>query len=195
MSVFLNIPIFAVGTTPDGQTLNQIIDKTDNDIILFVIVLIVVGIFVGIPIYRMSLNRQKDEDLSMLNEKKLLIDVVKENSSAIMSLKTTLDLNNNSILNLLQDLTDRVSKNDDRIVNIMNYTEKTDSCLKRFENSVDDSLKTIAYLKEQNVLLADKINSISSTCIDISNNINDIIKLSNDLNSRISELEDRILKN
>jgi len=69
------------------QTLGQIASQTNNDAILLVIV---IGIFVviGIPLY---LKLEKSRKDSESKRESILINVVKENSTAIVKLTTLLE--------------------------------------------------------------------------------------------------------
>lgn len=84
--------------------IDTIVNKTQNDLII-ALVLIMIGIaIVGIPLYRMRIKDRKECKDSESTEKTLLIAVVKDNTAAITALKTSVDVNNSNIIQMMQSI-------------------------------------------------------------------------------------------
>ena len=76
-----------------NDILNNIISITTNDVILFVIVLVVACALVAIPALCVYHKMKKDDKKAEQEERKMIIDVINRNTEAFGELKTTLSEN------------------------------------------------------------------------------------------------------
>lgn len=154
-----NEPIDIAATQYDG-VLKEIINTTSSELILGLIVIAIIGVLVGIPVYKLYIKKSNAVINANLEDKKLLVDVVKSNTEAIESLKVSLNMSNTTTMSMLQTIQNNTTKtltqitemnmNQDRLVqsvdkalgltadikNVAKSTEKT------IEN-VNDKIETI----------------------------------------------------
>lgn len=71
--------------------LGSIAEKTDNDILLLIIVISLVVLFLAIPLYKAVSKSSKERRQQELAHEKLLLDVIKENTKVNAGLKTLLE--------------------------------------------------------------------------------------------------------
>lgn len=84
-----------------AEILNEILTRTENDIIILAIVILVGLVVFFIPFYiTMNKNKKTVRD-DELKERQQILDVVKANTSAMTKLETTLDLNNSGMIEML----------------------------------------------------------------------------------------------
>ena len=98
------------------DVVSQVANKTDNDVILFTIIILIALVVVMLPLYRIILSGRKFEKESEnsrreneLDEKKLIISVVTSNTDVMSQLKATLEtigINTNSALARIHDRID-----------------------------------------------------------------------------------------
>jgi type II secretory pathway component PulM len=101
------------------ELLSQIVQETQNDVIVFTIVLLIGLAAVVVPIL-ITLNRsKKNAQEHQLEEKQQLISVVQQNTEAITTLKTSLDINNSTTNTLLQSINDNTNEAAVKIAKIL----------------------------------------------------------------------------
>ena len=100
------------------DTLNEIANGTQNDVIVFSVVLVVALILVMVPVYRMMLGSRKEKReeenarrANELDEKKLILSVVTSNTEVMSQLRSTMEnlgINTNASLSRIHKRIDEI---------------------------------------------------------------------------------------
>lgn len=159
------------------ETLQSIVEHTNNDAIYFGIVILIGLILVLIPMYILMIKNKKETKAAEMNEKKLLLDVVANNTSAITNLTATMDLNNTTVTELLQSIRNITSDNSLRIVKLAANQDSTNEKLDMIIDSnagMADFIKDgrselikLDLIKEQGIGAAYKLESIEKAISDL----------------------------
>ena len=101
----------------ETQLVSQVIEKTQSELILFMIIIVVALILVALPLYVMVSKdkKLKTEQENVRQDKYIqreaqIIEVIKENSAVIAGLKTTLDSNGTSFVKSLERVHERLNE-------------------------------------------------------------------------------------
>lgn len=172
------------------ETLKSIVEHTNNDAIYFGIVILIGLVMVLIPMYILMIKNKKETKAAETNEKKLLLDVISNNTSAITNLTATMDLNNSTVSELLQSIQAITSDNSLRIVSLGSTqsatNEKLDSIINTNADMVDfirdsrDELAKVNLIKEQGIGAAYKLDIIEKA-------ISNLHKLAQDIQTSQSK--------
>ncbi len=103
----------------ESEILSQVTQKTNSELILFFIIFAIILVVFLLPLYGLLLKDKKEKHKAekekrddYMQREKQIIEVIKENSEVIASLKVTLEnnsVNTNSSLNRLHDKMDAMS--------------------------------------------------------------------------------------
>jgi predicted transcriptional regulator len=137
--------------------IEAIVDKTQNDIILAMIVICIAAALVGIPIYvlRIKENRIRTEKES--TDKELLVSVVQSNTAAVSALKASVDLNNATVVEAIQNIHKNTDATNDNVCVILDkqedHSDKLDSIhelTKDVSHKVDKLTDNVSELVQRN---------------------------------------------
>ena len=161
-----NEPIDIAATQYDG-VLKEIINTTSSELILGLIVIAIIGVIVGIPVYKLYIKRSNAVINANLEDKKLLVDVVKSNTEAIESLKVSLNMSNTTMMTMLQNIhnntTDTLTQVTEMKMNQERLVQSVDKAL-----GLTADIKNVAKSTEKTIEnVNDKIETINHDHIKI----------------------------
>lgn len=136
-----------------NDLMSEIAKKTQNEIILLVIVLIVGFVIAYIPYYLLKRRSVNEHEKAQFEEKKMLYSVIDRNSDIAATLTATIDANNLAMTTVLstistdtKDLNKAVvhlSDNQTKILEKLDASIKCNTDLKEYvEKSVDQNAHT-----------------------------------------------------
>jgi len=79
-----------------AQSINELINKTNSEIILFFIIIAILFLILAIPLSRILMDNKRKGKEQDIKAQKLLIDVIKGNSDVMSQLKTVLESTNSN---------------------------------------------------------------------------------------------------
>lgn len=168
-----------VTTTGKNPTdiLSQVVEKTNNDIIILAIVIIVALILVGIPIIRIIHKRKQQEFENEIHEKKILIDLIKDdNESVINSLKATLDLHHTAITDVLHHIDTITTEQGDHI---KEFKAQEDESIEQLNRLIKDIKETEEVNLKNDAILINKSNMLGAQSADILSKL-EILQIANE---------------
>lgn len=115
--------------------LQDIVDKSQSDIVLIAVIFLAALVTFFIPFYKMILKNKNIDEERRLEEKQLLIDIVEKNTNIMSTLKTTLELNNTSIITILKNIN---SNTNDAAIKIATMITSQDGASKKLDKIIDD---------------------------------------------------------
>ena len=131
-----------------NDVISAVVEKTQSELILFFVLLIIGFAIAYIPYYKLKKKSTNEYNQNLLEEKKMLYDVINRNSDIAATLTTTIDANNTTMSTLLQQIntgTNDLNKavvhlndNQNMIIEKLNATIALNTNLKEYvEKSVD----------------------------------------------------------
>lgn len=99
-----------------NEILNNIISITTNDVILFVIVLVVACVLVVVPGLYVYNKMRRDNQKAAQEERKMITDVINRNTEAFVELKSTLSENSATQQALLKNININTSDTRERAI-------------------------------------------------------------------------------
>lgn len=85
------------------DVLKQVVEKTDNDILLLVIVISVVSLVIAIPLYKAVSKAAQERRQQEMEREQMILNVIKENTQINASLKTLLETSNSTCTNCREE--------------------------------------------------------------------------------------------
>jgi len=178
--------------------LSKVLQETQNDVIVFTIVLLIGFAAVMLPLY-ISLSRsKKTAQQQQLEEKQQLISVVQQNTDAISTLKTSLDLNNATTNTLLQNINDNTNEAAIKIAKILASQIQIAPKIERIIGDNDNlhdyvhehrqHNEEIAVLKEESIEIKNELESSKLQLNSIDERTKSIITKLIDMNNNILRL-------
>lgn len=133
---------------PYTDIISAIVQKTQSDLIIFAIILIIGLVLVYIPYYIMKKKANAEYNKNQLEEKKMLYSVINRNSDIAATLTTTIDANNTAITTVLSniklethDLNKAVSHLSDNQLQIIEKLNDSIKCNRELKNYVEKSVE------------------------------------------------------
>lgn len=117
--------------TSDTGFVNQLINKSDNNIVFFIIAIGFL-LVVGVPFYNALRKSKKEAVEAQLNEKKMLLSVVEKNTAAITSLNNSIDVNNEAMSKFLKSIDERTFNTVVKLDNIDGQQDRLLDILDKF---------------------------------------------------------------
>ena len=123
--------------------INEVVRRTESELILFFVLLLVALLLICIPLYAMILKDRKRKGVvettrqeNYIKREALMVEVVKQNTSVISELKVTLDL----------------------------FHKHTNDSFKRIHDRLDIQIQNSENHNEKLAIMSEKINDIKSHC-------------------------------
>ena len=149
-------------TTQYDQVVQEVLNKTNSELILFFILALVAVVIGFIPLYRMNLKNRREhlahestrQDKYIEREKEI-IRVITLNTEAITGLKTTLDLmsvsTNTSFVRIHERLDGQSERLLEQSANIARLQTSFEEVIRKQHNISDDLKRGFADLKQSAV--------------------------------------------
>lgn len=136
------------------ELLNEILNKTENDIIIMSIVILVGLVIFFIPFYVYTIKNKKNIRKADAEDRQQLMDIISKNSEVMGKVLTTLDLNNTAMSNTLKRI-------DDNSTDVAIKLAKLLTSHATMNNNLNEIIKTNnSYTSHMNIT-KDKIDKIS----------------------------------
>ena len=126
--------------------INEIIQKTSSELILFFILVIIMLVIVFLPLYRMMIKARKERNEQHFEREKQVIGVITANTNVISGLKTTLEFTSSNTSSSFTRIHDRIDKQTEKQTELGADAMRIQSTLDKIvrkQQSMRDDIKKI----------------------------------------------------
>ena len=150
------------------ELLLQIIEKSDGVAILFTIIILIGIVIGGIPILKMLQSHKKSQNASDLEERKLILEIVQQNTEAVQALKNTLNISGMSTNLHLKNIEKILSNSSERITSLL-------TALKIMDNDFKKTIEDISIIKEKTDIHINSVAEAQRVMVDKLEKIDDML--------------------
>ena len=165
---------------PYMSVFEEIINSTKNDIIIFLIVIVIAMILIALPLYVMYTKNKKEERRITLEREDKLMDVITDNTQVITSLKFIIE-NNVKSTDDLHEVTETLGRTVTEVKVMRNeIINKMTEVYKDSEEIVqsvkDIEIPKIKTIKETNIRIEKHLGEIDDKLDRLQESINNLKK-------------------
>lgn len=135
--------ISTINSADYDKVIDDVVNKTQNDVILFTIIIMIALVIFFIPFYVVLTKNKKQSRKDDLEEEKIVLDVISNNTEAFTILRSTLTSQNQTLINLLKDINAENKIVTEKMLalksNQLNIHDKL-SELFEYENKINDEI-------------------------------------------------------
>jgi len=134
------------------EIISDIVKQTQSELIYFFILVLIGLVVFAIPFVIILKKSKKDTNQANLNETQMILNVIRENSSVISSLKESIASNNTSIVTMLNNINADTSATNTNVTKILtnqkNMWENINE-LNRCHHELEDYIKHSMEIKKK----------------------------------------------
>ena len=180
------------------ELLREILNKTENDIIVMSIVIIVGLVLCFIPIYIYTIKNKKNIRKADAEDRKQLMDIISKNSEVMGKVLTTLDLNNTAMSNTLKridenstDVAIKLAKlltSHATMTNNINEVIKANSSYTNHMNITKDKIDRITIIENDNKDIRHKLETHDKKLDGIDERTKHMMTTLDEMNGNVTKL-------
>ncbi len=161
--------ISTINSADYDKVIDDIVNKTQNDVILFTIIIMIALVIFFIPFYVVLSKNKKQSRKDDLEEEKIVLDVISNNTEAFTILRSTLTSQNQTLINLLKDINAENKIVTEKMLalksNQLNIHDKL-SELFEYENKINDEIDELRHRATSSLISRNDVIVVASvSCI------------------------------